>query len=142
MPQALITGVVGALVVVLVAAAGLLGLIWLRWRYLRGRPGHFPCVVIEGQGAKRRERSGLAAFGPLALDWFARDSLSWAPAHRWRRLGLTIRTRPPEGDSGGLGQVVNLNSAGQSYLLVLSRGASAGLLSWIEAGPSRSDTPL
>ncbi|MDR1633774.1 MAG: DUF2550 domain-containing protein [Bifidobacteriaceae bacterium] len=136
MPQALATAVVGALLV----AGGLLGLVWVRWQYLRARPGYFPCTVVEGEGSKRRERTGLAAFGPLALDWFARDSLSWAPAHQWPRRGLTIKTRPLDDSSRGGWQVVNLDSDGSGYLLVISRGASSGLLSWIEAGPSRSDT--
>ncbi|MDR0627972.1 MAG: DUF2550 domain-containing protein [Bifidobacteriaceae bacterium] len=134
MPQALAI-VVG----VVLAAVGLLGLAWLRWQYLKARPGFFPCVVVQGQGAKRRERSGLAAFAPLALDWFARDSLSFTPAYRWPRTGLTIKARPLDEESTAGWQVVQLRSAGATYLLVISRGASSGLLSWIEAGPSRSE---
>jgi hypothetical protein len=142
MPQALTTLLVSLLVVAVAVALGLLGLIWLRWQYLRARPGFFACVVVESKGPKRRERSGLAAFSPLALDWFARDSLSPSPAHRWPRSGLTIKTRPLDEASRGGWQVVNLTSNGASHLLVLTRGASSGLLSWIEAGPSHSDAPL
>jgi hypothetical protein len=137
MPQALITLLASLLVVVVLGALGLLGLIWLRWQYLRARPGYFRCVVIDSKGPKPRERSGLAAFSPLALDWFARDSLSPSPAHRWTRRGLTIKARPVGEDSRPGWQVVNLTANGATYLLVITRGASSGLLSWIEAGPSR-----
>ncbi|MDR2378306.1 MAG: DUF2550 domain-containing protein [Bifidobacteriaceae bacterium] len=136
MPQALATVLVGLLVV----AVGLLGLVWLRWQYLRARPGLFPCVVVEGAGPKRRERVGLATFGHSALEWFARDSLSPGPAHRWPRQGLTIKTRPLDDQARSGWQVVNLGFEGGGCLLVISRGASSGLLSWIEAGPSRTDS--
>jgi hypothetical protein len=134
MPQALAI-VVG----VVIAAVGLLGLAWLRWQYLKARPGYFPCLLVEGQGRKRRERSGLAAFAPLALDWFARDSLAFSPAHQWPRRGLAIKTRPLDESSRADWQVVHLTSNGSTYLLVISRSAASGLLSWIEAGPTRSD---
>ncbi|MDR2372507.1 MAG: DUF2550 domain-containing protein [Bifidobacteriaceae bacterium] len=137
MPQALTVAVAA----VVVAAVGLLGLVWLRWLFLRSRPGHFPCAVVEGEGADRRERLGVAAFGPGVLDWFARDSLRLAPTRRWARPGLTIKARPLEDGARSGWQVVNLTSNGVSCLLVISRGASAGLLSWIEAGPSRLDSP-
>ncbi|MDR1188917.1 MAG: DUF2550 domain-containing protein [Bifidobacteriaceae bacterium] len=136
MLEALAVVLVGAVV----AAMGLLGLVWLRWQYLRSRPGYFACTVVEGEGAKRRQRSGLAAFAPLSLEWFARDSLRLAPGHQWPRRGLTIKARPLDEDSAAGWQVVQLSSAGSSYLLIISRGASSGLLSWIEAGPTRSDS--
>jgi hypothetical protein len=128
-----------AVVSVVLACGGLLGLIWLRWQYLRSRPGFFPCVVVEGEGPKRRERTGLAAFAPLSLEWFARNSFSFSPAHQWARQGLAIKARPLDENSRSGWQVVQLSSAGSSYLLIISRSASSGLLSWIEAGPTRSD---
>ncbi|MDR1441568.1 MAG: DUF2550 domain-containing protein [Bifidobacteriaceae bacterium] len=136
MPQALLA----VLAVAAVTAVGLAGLFCLRWRYLGTRPGSFPCVVIEGDGAERRERFGLATFAPGSLDWFARNSLSFSPVHRWPRRGLAIEPGPPDEEAPAEGQVVRLVSDGSVYPLVISRGASSGLRSWIEAGPTRSDS--
>ncbi|MDR3359508.1 MAG: DUF2550 domain-containing protein [Bifidobacteriaceae bacterium] len=120
--------------------AGLAGIGWLRWQYLKQRPGCFACHVVEGQGPGRRERIGLANFTPSALEWFARDSLRPAASRRWPRRGLAIKASasPAAHDAW---QTVQLNSSATDCLLVLSAGASAGLLSWIEAGPTGADQP-
>jgi hypothetical protein len=133
MPQALVAAGVG----LTVAALGVAGLVWLRWRLLRTRPGFFPCLVVEGTGTRRRERPGMAAFGADALEWFARDSVWMAPAHRWLRHGLAINARDAGARVGW--QVVRLGCEDDEYLLVLTRGAASGLLSWIEAGPTRAE---
>ncbi|MDR2454097.1 MAG: DUF2550 domain-containing protein [Bifidobacteriaceae bacterium] len=117
------------------AAVGLAGLFWLRWQYLKARPGFFPCYVVVAKGAGRRERPGLATFTPMALEWFSRDSLSPGAALSWPRRGLLIKTRDAAGLKAGW-QAVQLESGGAAYLLLISRGASTGLLSWIEAGPT------
>jgi hypothetical protein len=133
-PHTLIIVTIG----VVIAAIGLLGLWCLRWRYLVGKPGFFPCVLVDGEGAGRRERHGLAAFTGPALVWFARDSLKPTPSCDWPRQGLSIRARSPEGAAAGW-QVVHLASGGRTWLLVISQSACSGLLSWIEAGPTRSE---
>jgi hypothetical protein len=135
MPQTVAVALSGAFAVV----AGLAGLGWLRWQYLRARPGCFPCFVVEGEGPARRERAGLAAFTPMALEWFARNSLNPAAARRWPRRSLSIKARELAPGSKAGWQVVQLRSGGDTVLLVISRGASTGLLSWIEAGPTRPD---
>jgi hypothetical protein len=131
-----------ALLGVAAAAVGLLGLAWLRWQYLKARPGCFPCSGVEGAGPARRERAGLASFTPVALEWFARNSLNPAAAHRWPRRGLTIKARELAPGSKAGWQVVQLAHGASTCLLVLSRSASSGLLSWIEAGPTRSDSVM
>ncbi|MDR2348291.1 MAG: DUF2550 domain-containing protein [Bifidobacteriaceae bacterium] len=122
-----------------VAAFGLLGLVWLRWQYLKARPGLFPCFVVEGEAGRRRERAGLATYTPMALEWFARNSLNPGPALRWPRRGLLIKARDAATGSKTGWQAVQLKSGGATHLLIISRGASSGLLSWIEAGPTNAD---
>jgi hypothetical protein len=130
------------LVILVCAAVGVLGLLGLRWSYLRSRPGYFSCLLVAGEGAERRELVGVAAFASLELEWFARGSLSLAPARRLPRQGLVIKgyelgLKQEEG-----WQVVRLASGDAGFLLVMSRSAAAGLLSWIEAGPTtRTESP-
>ncbi|MDR2379750.1 MAG: DUF2550 domain-containing protein [Bifidobacteriaceae bacterium] len=136
MPHALVVallGLVGGIV-------GLFGLGWLRWQYLKARPGCFRCSVVVGTGARRHERPGLANFTPLALEWFARNSLNPAAARRWPRRGLSIKARDLAEARTPAWQVVQLRADGATALLVLSASASAGLLSWIEAGPTHTES--
>jgi hypothetical protein len=130
-----------ALVALALAVCGLLGLAWLRWQYLKSRQGCFPCSVVEGSGSERRERAGLACFTPMALEWFSRNSLNPAAARSWPRRGLSSKASDPAA-AGANWLVVQLASEGTTCLVVLSRSAADGLLSWIEAGPTRTETVL
>jgi hypothetical protein len=136
---AALAGVV--LLVLLVAAA-------LRWRSLNRRPGAFVCVLIEGTGARRRELPGVARFTPGSLDWYRRGSLVPRPAHSWPRRSLVMRVWSLDDDPavGALAdspwEVVRLTAGDQDYLMVLSRSAESGLISWKEAGPTRSEPTL
>ncbi|MDR1393067.1 MAG: DUF2550 family protein [Bifidobacteriaceae bacterium] len=128
-----------ALLALACLALGLVLAAWLRWLFLKARSGCFPCLVVEGDGAARRERIGLAVFAAPELVWFARNPYGPRAVRRWPRQGLTIKARLSD-DAGPAGwQVVQLRSAGTSDLLVLSRDAQSGLLSWIEAGSTRGE---
>ena len=133
----------GAFTVATNAALGLVAvvLIWwflaaLRWRTLCRTAGSFPCSLLDHTAAKRPQRHGVARFSNSALRWYARGSLSWRPVYRWPRVGLeVVGANQDNEDSDSLWETVRLVSGGHSYLMVLSRSASAGLVGWIEAGP-------
>ena len=114
----------------------------LRWRGLINTPGSFPCSLVDPNDDKRPTRPGIARFGSGDLHWFARNSLSPRPVHKWPRRGLRVDGCPDSASqTPSHWETIKLSSLGRSYQMVLSRSASAGLVGWIEAGPSRSPEP-
>jgi len=129
---------------VILVLVGLILVWWLwaamRWRNLCRTAGSFPCTLIDADSAKRSQRHGVARFGDASLRWYARGSLSYRPVHHWPRATLEVMGCPKEEiGTGGPWETVRLTSGGRSFVMVLSRSASAGLIGWLEAGPSHQN---
>lgn len=112
-----------------------------RRRALERRVGSFACRVQLAGEARVARTMGVAQYGVGRLVWYRALSLSPRPAHTWKRseLALLERTQldPVGGSAVGLMRL-RCRCQGDEFDLTVSRAASAGLTSWLEAGPAGS----
>lgn len=159
MSAAAVLVVVLTVVVLLLAAFAA----WiLRGQALESRVGAFRCAVSRTpQGPWT---PGIGQFGAEHLYWWRRHSLRPRPDRRWTRRGMAVIDRtwaPPAHGLGTRGRDRLRGSAGvaartgehryfvvrlrvpdvtQDVYLLVTPQVYAGLLSWIEATPSRVDS--
>lgn len=128
--------VVVGLVLAAVVAVG--GLFFSRQRTLHGRVGSFACHLRPEGDAVVGWSAGIAHYGTARLAWWQTFSLAPRPARTWSRSGLTILEREALAETDHSGDplvVVHCEHGGERFALLLSDGAAAGLVSWLESGP-------
>jgi len=126
--------VVVALVSAVVAVLLVVAALWVsRVHTLNRRVGSFHCAV--GRSPQGPWSSGVAQYGAERLYWWRYRSLATRPRARWQRAGLTVVAREAHG--GQLVVTCRPGSSSEPVHLLMSAEAYAGLLSWIEATPSR-----
>jgi len=110
-----------------------------RQRALDRRVGSFACRVQRDGQAPAAWTAGVAQYGVGRLVWYRDLSLSPRPVHTWKRSDLELLERDRRGlMTGSDGELVRLRCRcqGIAFNLTVSSAASAGLTSWIEAGPA------
>jgi len=130
-----VAGAVGvaALLVVLLVAVGYVS----RLRTLTGRVGSFSCNLRSGPTASWT--SGIAQYRTMSLEWWRVMSLSPRAERSWSRSALTLLDREPTSLTDDRGRpllLVRCEHRGMTFELLMSDAACAGLVSWLEAGPS------
>jgi len=138
--------VVVAVIVALLVLVAAAGWFWFRLRTLGRRVGSFPCAIRDETGWA----SGIACYTALELRWYRVISLSPRPRHVWARgrfaiLGPARPIDAGDGPSRGplrSGSLVEVEcrvrdaaGAESTMSLGISRGAYAGLASWLESAP-------
>jgi hypothetical protein len=129
--------VVLGLAALLLVAVGLAGLYLSRRSALAGRVGSFAC----GTRPDRDESAwahGIAQYSTQRLLWFRMRSLSPRPARSWSRDELTLLEREATGMIDRHGQPLLLVRAAhgeETFQMIMSVPACAGLVSWLESGP-------
>lgn len=127
----------GAVLLVLV---GLVGLYVSRQRTLSRRVAAFSCVLNPGPAVEGLWLPGIAQFARDRLLWWRSVSLAPRPARMWLRAELTLVDRVPLGQQDEEGRpllVVHCRNGEESFHLMISAAAYAGLVSWLESGPRR-----
>jgi hypothetical protein len=130
-----VAAVVG--VVLLLVAVGVLGLFLSRQTTLSGRVGSFTCG-LRSLDAGAAWSSGIAQYGTGRLLWWRVLSLAPRPARSWRRTELALLERSDTGERDQRGQRVlrvRCRHAEETFELMMSEAACAGLVSWLESGP-------
>lgn len=129
--------VVGAVLAVVVLTAVLAVVGYLsRLRALSGRVGSFSCG-LRGDGAASWT-AGIAQYGAHRLEWWRVLSLAVRAERVWSRASLTLLDREPTGETDDRGRallLVRCEHRGETFELLISEAAAAGLVSWLEAGP-------
>lgn len=121
-----------AIVVVLLAA-----LYRRRLGTLTGRVGSFACGLRPGPG-HGEPVAGIAQYGAERLYWWRTASLSPRPKGTWQRSGLTVLDRADDPVRPGM-MLLRCRHRDAEFELSLTRAASAGLVSWLEAAPANTD---
>lgn len=123
----------GAVVVALV----LLGLSVSRLGRLTRRVGSFECAFRRSEGPSASWVTGVGQYGAESLYWWRARSLSVRPSRCWRRSAIVVSERAVIEESPRFGRQVAVRCTvqGESFDLLMSPEASAGLTSWLEATP-------
>lgn len=128
---------VAAWVLVSLLLAGTLALVFLvvRVRSISSRVGSFECALQ--QDGQAGWASGIASFGTDRLDWYRVVSASPRPEASWSREGLEVLGRSVRLIGGRSTSVVEVRCGvgATAWTLAMSRSATAGLTSWLEAAP-------
>lgn len=111
----------------------------VRVRRVANRVGSFECALRPvGQ---RDWTSGIANYGSGRIDWYRLVSLRLRPSRSWRRERLEIVGRARRPAAGGAGHVIEVRCAydGVQFDVAMVDSALAGVVSWLEAAPPRSE---
>ena len=133
----------------LVVTAGLVGLLYLRRRWLSRILYVFDCELrLTQTGRPGPWSSGYARYDGDVLAWYRLFSLSLCPAHRLRRAGARIVGRRDPEPAEELAtfrdhtivQVQTVSTSGRAgvWELSMSPASAMGFLSWLEAAPPGS----
>lgn len=125
---------VGALLLVAVVP---FGLYVSRQRTLSRRVGSFACH-LRPETPDAPWTAGIAQYGASRLSWWRTLSLAPRPGRSWSRATLTVLERVPTEhvDEAGHPQVLlRCAHEDERFELLMSAGACAGLVSWLESGP-------
>ncbi|MDT0166968.1 DUF2550 domain-containing protein [Actinotalea sp. AC32] len=126
---------VGALLLV---AATVVGLFLSRQSTLSGRVGSFSCGLRADDGDEGAWTSGIAQYATGRLVWWRVLSLAPRPARTWSRTELTLAERIATDEVDHHGQAlvrVRCAHGDESFQLLMTEPACAGLVSWLESGP-------
>lgn len=132
---------IGALVVLgalLLVVGAVLAMFWSRQSTLSRRVGSFSCGLRPDRQGEAPWASGIAHYTSARLVWWRVLSLSPRPAAAWSREELTLVDRVPLAEVDERGQpllLVRCRHGEDSFQLLVSAPACAGLVSWLESGP-------
>lgn len=122
--------------VIALCALVLLGLRASRRRTLTMRVGSFECALVRPSRGVAVSVAGTCQYGATSLYWWRDRSLAPRPEHTWTRSGIVVVERSPvDADLAPDRVAVLCEADDESFELIMSRDAYAGLRSWIEAAP-------
>lgn len=125
----ILLSVLGAIVAAMILVAVLLA---LRVAFLMGRKSTFGGWMVEP--GDRKWVRGICAYGELRLAWFPMLGVSLRPGVLLPRTVLKVVGAPlPSKDGRYI--IVRLRAPQGLYMLALSAGDSAGLISWVNSAP-------
>lgn len=120
----------------LLAVGVVVGLYVSRQRTLTRRIASFSCAL--GVGEDGMWQPGTAQYTRERLLWWRTLSLAPRPARAWSRTDLELVTRTEAGQVDEAGRpllVVHCRHGQDTFRILVSAPAYAGLVSWLESGP-------
>jgi hypothetical protein len=126
---------VGVVVLALVVAVLVLGA--SRVRTLSQRVGSFECAFSRASDSTAPWIAGIGQYGAESLYWWRWWSLALWPTRTWPRSRMIVLEYLAVADARGYeGQfVVRCRTGDETFDLLMSAEAYAGLASWLEAAP-------
>lgn len=131
-----LAGLLGLGALVLVAVT-VVALFVSRQSTLSGRVGSFTCG-LRADDVDGPWTNGIAQYATGRLVWWRVLSLAPRPARTWSRADLTLLERSGTDEVDHLGQQlvrVRCSHGDETFQLLMTAPACAGLVSWLESGP-------
>lgn len=122
---------------VLALAVAVLALGASRVRTLTQRVGSFECAFSRASDSTAPWITGIGQYGAESLYWWRWWSLAPVPTRTWLRSRMVVLEHLAVADARGYeGQlVVRCRTDDDTFDLLMSAEAYAGLASWLEAAP-------
>ena len=132
-----LTGALLVLGALLLLVATVLAMFWSRQSTLTRRVGSFACG-LRPDAEDRAWSNGIAQYTSSRLVWWRVLSLAPRPAAAWSRDELTLVERVALDEVDDRGRpllLVRCVHGEETFQVLMSAPACAGLVSWLESGP-------